>query len=219
MEILVDTQVVAFLRTAQLFRDRDGCIVEVEAQRPGLLILRATDGITAIADAFEIPGQPSLPRGTLSLEDVTRIARLTKRKVAAPFQVELGAPFPFDFEVIMRGTDNATLDVADLRSVLRSAAPWGPVVVLAATDFDTLVVTCEAFEAQIQCEHSRRGVIGVNVKKLLQALRTAPEMGTVSLGIRPTMVTASFSDSGLRVALAHLRDTFVHPITGEQVQV
>jgi len=218
MEILVDTQVVAFLRTAQLFRDRDGCIVEVEAQ-PGLLILRATDGITAIADAFEIPGQPSLPRGTLSLEDVTRIARLTKRKVAAPFQVELGAPFPFDFEVIMRGTDNATLDVADLRSVLRSAAPRGPVVVLAATDFDTLVVTCEAFEAQIQCEHSHGGVIGVNVKKLLQALRTAPEMGTVSLGIRSTMVTASFSDSGLRVALAHLRDTFVHPITGEQVQV
>ena len=219
MEILVDTQVVAFLRTAQLFRDRDGCIVEVEAQRPGLLILRATDGITAIADAFEIPGQPSLPRGTLSLEDVTRIARLTKRKVAAPFQVELGAPFPFDFELIMRGTDNATLDVADLRSVLRSAAPRGPVVVLAATDFDTLVVTCEAFEAQIQCEHSRGGMIGVNVKKLLQTLRTAPEEGTVSLGIRPTMVTASFSDSGLRVALAHLRDTFVHPITGEQVQV
>jgi len=93
------------------------------------------------------------------------------------------------------------------------------VVVLAATDFDTLVVTCEAFEAQIQCEHSHGGVIGVNVKKLLQALRTAPEMGTVSLGIRSTMVTASFSDSGLRVALAHLRDTFVHPITGEQVQV
>jgi len=219
MEILINAQVVAFLRTAQLFRDRDGCIVEVEAQRPGLLILRATDGITAIADAFEIPGQPSLPRGTLSLEDVTRIARLTKRKVAAPFQVELGAPFPFDFEVIMRGTDNATLDVADLRSVLRSAAPRGPVVVLAATDFDTLVVTCEAFEAQIQCEHSRGGMIGVNVKKLLQTLRTAPEEGTVSLGIRPTMVTASFSDSGLRVALAHLRDTFVHPITGEQVQV
>ena len=217
MEVLVDTQVVAFLRTAQLFRDRDGCIVEVEAQ-PGLLILRATDGITAIADAFEIPGQSSLPRGTLSLEDVTRIARLTKRKVAAPFQVELGAPFPFDFEVIMRGTDNATLDVADLRSVLRSAAPRGPVVVLAATDFDTLVVTCEAFEAQIQCEHSRGGMIGVNVKKLLQALRTAPEEGTISLGFQPYSVSASFSDSGLRVALMHARCDVVHPITGELVQ-
>jgi len=217
MEVLVDTQVVAFLRTAQLFRDRDGCIVEVEAQ-PGLLILRATDGITAIADAFEIPGQSSLPRGTLSLEDVTRIARLTKRKVAAPFQVELGAPFPFDFELIMRGTDNATLDVADLRSVLRSAAPRGPVVVLAATDFDTLVVTCEAFEAQIQCEHSRGGMIGVNVKKLLQALRTAPEEGTISLGFQPYSVSASFSDSGLRVALMPARCDFEHPITGELVQ-
>ena len=217
MEILVDTQVVAFLRTAQLFRDRDGCIVEVEAQ-PGLLILRATDSITAITDAFEIPGQSSLPRGTLSQEDVMRIARLTKRKTAAPFRVELGAPFPFDFEVIMRDTDNATLDVADLRSVLGSVVPQGSVVVLTATDFDTLVVTCEVFEAQIQCEHSRGGTTAVYAKKLLRAIRTAPEEGTISLGLQPYSVSASFSDSGLRVALMPARCDFEHPITGELVQ-
>jgi len=217
MEILINAQVIAFLRTAQLFRDRDGCVVEVEAQ-PGLLILRATDRVTAIEDAIELPEQSSLPRGTLSQEDVTRIARLTKRKTAAPFRVELGAPFPFDFEVIMRDTDNATLDVADLRSVLGSVVPQGSVVVLTATDFDTLVVTCEVFEAQIQCEHSRGGTTAVCAKKLLRAIRTAPEEGTISLGLQPYSVSASFSDSGLRVALMHARCDVVHPITGELVR-